>query len=64
MINLDEHKIYVENLGIDVIPYSVVKQAVAEAANFQDYQAKLEQAMEIMKNAMTDINKTVEILND
>ena len=64
MINLDEHKIYVESLGIDVIPYSVVKQAVAEAANFQDYQAKLEQAMEIMKNAMTDINKTVEILND
>tara|TARA_B110000503_G_scaffold37093_1_gene60661 strand:- start:2222 stop:2416 length:195 start_codon:yes stop_codon:yes gene_type:complete len=64
MINLDEHKIFVENLGMEVIPYSVAKQAVAEAANFQDYQAKLEQAMEIMKNAMTDINKTVEILND
>jgi len=64
MINLDEHKIYVKNLGIDVIPYSVAKQAVEQAADFKGYQAKLDQAMEIMNNAMTDINKTVEILND
>ena len=35
MINLDEHKIYVKNLGIDVIPYSVAKQAVEQAADFK-----------------------------
>lgn len=64
MVNLDEHKIYVEGLGIDVIPYSVAKQAVEQAADFQGYQIKLDKAMKAMKNAMTDINKTVENLND
>jgi chaperonin cofactor prefoldin len=33
MINLDEHKVYVESHKMDMIPYSVAKQAVQEAYN-------------------------------
>ena len=53
MINLDQHRVHVESLKLDMVPYSVAKQAVEEAYN----NAKQ------VENSLNDIKKAFNKLN-
>ena len=57
MTNLDEHKIYIAELGTDVVPLSVAKRAVAEAASHVE--PKLDEAMSLIQDAFVDLNKAL-----
>lgn len=53
MINLDEHKVYVESHKMDMIPYSVAKQAVEEAYNNAE---QVETSLNDIKKAFNKLN--------
>ena len=55
-INLEEHKVFIERLQMDMVPFSIAKQAVEEAA---DTDKKLDQAMDMITKAMSGINETL-----
>lgn len=57
MTNLDEHKIYVADLGIECVPLSVAKRAVAEAAAYTE--PKLDEAMALIQDAFVDLNNAL-----
>ena len=58
MINLDEHKIYVESHKMDMVPYTVAVQALQEASNLdtEKYAIELENAMVELRNSLNNIN--------
>lgn len=57
MINLEDHKIYVESHKMEMIPYSIAIQAVNQAANpdTDEYLEELEKAMEELRNSLNNI---------
>lgn len=63
-INLDDHKVYVESLKMDMVPFSIAQQAVYEMYEYEKYQAKLDEAMKMIKDAFNDINNSVEEIDD
>ena len=63
-INLDEHKVYVESLKMEMVPLSIAQKAVAEMYEYEKYQAKLDEAMKMMNDAFKDINNSVEEIDD
>ena len=58
MINLEEHKIYVESLNMEVVPYSVAKTAVSEAADYDTgkYFKELDKAVNELQISLQNIN--------
>ena len=56
-INLDEHKIFNWQLKIDTVPLSVAKQAVLEAT--RDTEPKLDEAMNLIKQALSEMNESI-----
>jgi len=57
MINLEEHKIYVESLNMEVVPYSVAVQVVQEIlnTNADKYANELQEALGDLKNSLSDL---------
>ena len=55
-INLDEHAVFIHRLQMDMVPLSVAKQAVQQAV---ESNPKLDEAIEMLSKAMSDINKTI-----
>ena len=58
MINLEEHKIFVESLNMEVVPLSIAKTAVEEASNpdTTKYFHHLDNAVNELTNALKDID--------
>ena len=56
-INLEEHKVFVDELKMDMIPYSIALQAVQEVSNIdtEQYAIKLENAMLELRNSLNNI---------
>ena len=55
-INLEEHKVFVDSLQMEMVPLSVAKQALEEALAAE---GKIDNAIELLTKAMSDINKTI-----
>ena len=53
-INLEEHKVFVDKLKMEMVPYSIAIQAVEQAANLDT-----EQYAKDLENAMTELNKAL-----
>ena len=64
MINLDDHKVYVESHKMEMVPLSIALQAIAEMYEYEKYQAKLDEAMKQIKDAFEEIKNSVEELDD
>ena len=63
MINLDEHKIYIDAHKMEMVPLSVAKQAVEEA--YEAAQIKqLDEAIEKLSAELTSITPDPTILDD
>lgn len=60
-INLEEHKIFIKDLNLEVVPYSVVMQAMEELAQsltqFQNTQVDLQAEMRKISDAFKEINE-------
>ena len=58
MINLEEHKIFVESLNMEVVPLSIAKAAVKQAIDpdTMKYFNELDNAVDELQNALKDIN--------
>lgn len=56
-INLNEHKVYVNSLKMDMVPYSIAVQAIQEAVNIdtEKYAKDLEAAMAELRNSLNNI---------
>lgn len=57
-INLEEHKVYVDSLKMDMVPLSVALQAVQQATSIDaaKYAKDLEYAMTELHNALNNVN--------
>jgi len=58
MINLEEHKIFVESLNIEVVPLSIAIKAVEQASDDDTtkYLNQLDTALDDLKNSLENIN--------
>ena len=56
-INLADHKIYVENVKMEMVPYSIAMKALEEVTNptTEKYFLELETAMNELKNSLNSI---------
>lgn len=62
MINLND---YIVEVGDEeYVPLKIAQAAVAEAYQFDEYQKKLDAAMNDFKNAMNNINNLTEDIDD
>ena len=64
MINLDEHKVYVESHKMEMVPLSIAYQAIAEMYEYEKYQAKLDEAMKQINDTFKEISNSVKELDD
>jgi|TARA_B100000282_G_C31491012_1_gene380284 hypothetical protein len=55
MINLEEHKIYIESHKMDMVPLSVAVQAVQEAVT-KETEHKLDEALGLIKKSLYNID--------
>ena len=55
MINLEEHKIYIESHKMDMVPLSLAVQAVQEAAT-KETEQKLDEALGLIKKSLYNID--------
>ena len=55
MINLEEHKIYIESHKMDMVPLSVAVQAVQEAVT-KETEQKLDEALGLIKKSLYNID--------
>ena len=61
MINLEEHKIYVDSLKMEVVPLSVSNQALEEAV--KGTETKLDEALNLIKNSLYNIDIDIDDQN-
>ena len=56
-INLGKHKVYVDSLKMDMVPYTIAVQALQEAADVdtEKYAIELENAMTELRNSLNNI---------
>ena len=47
MINLDDHKIYIESHKMDMVPYTIAVQALEQA--LESTEGKLDEALNLIK---------------
>ena len=59
MINLEEHKIYVDAHKMDMVPLSVAVQAVEQA-----YNAQLDKAIKTLSEELTSLKPDLSLLDD
>lgn len=62
MMNLDEHKVYVDSLKMEMVPLSIAKQAVQDIINQST--VKLEDGLQMLDKALAEINTIIEENND
>lgn len=55
-INLKEHAVFIERLQMDMVPLSIAEKAVQEVL---EDNPKLDEAIEMINRAMTDLNNTL-----
>ena len=55
-INLEEHVVFIDRLQMDMVPLSIAKQAVQEAA---ENNPALDEAIKTISDAMNNINTTI-----
>ena len=55
MINLEEHKIYIESHKMDMVPLSLAVQAVQEAVT-KETEQKLDEALGLIKKSLYNID--------
>jgi hypothetical protein len=53
--DLEKHKIYVKDLGMEVVPYSIAVQALVEVQ--EQSLSKIDQTLEHLNKALTDLNQ-------
>ena len=66
-IRLEDHKMFVQDLGMEVVPYSIAIRAVQEALELDDLhqsQATIEAELAKIRKAFLDINDTLDEVND
>ncbi len=66
-INLDDHKMFIQDLGMEVVPYSIALKAVQEAMEQDDLhqsQATIQAELEKIRKAFSEINDTLKDVND
>lgn len=66
-IKLDDHKMFIQDLGLEVVPYSIAVRAVQEALEQDDLhqsQATIQQELEKIRKAFSEINDTLKDVND
>lgn len=58
MINLEEHKVYIENRKMDMVPYTVAVQALKEVLNTDagKYTIELESAINQLRDSLNNVN--------
>jgi len=61
MVNLEEHKIYVDSLKMEVVPLSVANQALEEAV--RGTETKLDEALNLIKNSLYNIDIDIDDQN-
>ena len=64
---LEDHKMFVQDLGMEVVPYSIAIKAVQEAIEQDDLhqsQATIQQELEKIRKAFSEINDTLKDVND
>jgi|TARA_R110000822_G_scaffold214820_2_gene349778 hypothetical protein len=56
-IDLEKHKVYVEHLKMEMVPYSVVQQVLVEVQNSytQGYYDKLDEALNTLQQSVSNI---------
>ena len=59
MINLEEHKIYIDAHKMDMVPLSVAVQAVEQA-----YNAQLDKAIKTLSEELTSLKPDLSLLDD
>ena len=64
MINLEEHIIRNLELNIDTVPLSIAKKALQEALEYKRGEDKLDEAMQLIKNSISQINTTINTVED
>ena len=57
-IKLENHKVFVPSLQMDMVPYSIAVQALQEAVDVdtEKYAIELENAMKELRNSLNNIN--------
>lgn len=66
-INLDDHKMFIQDLGMEVVPYSIAVKAVQEAVEQDDLhqsQATVQEALKELRKAFGDVQQSIDKLND
>ena len=63
MINLDEHKIYVESHKMEMVPLSIAKQAVEDMKEKAQIQ-QLDEAIKTLSEELTSLKPDLSKLND
>tara|TARA_B100000900_G_scaffold414800_1_gene442556 strand:+ start:830 stop:1027 length:198 start_codon:yes stop_codon:yes gene_type:complete len=54
MINLDDHKIYIESHKMDMVPYTIAVQALEQA--LESTEGKLDEALNLIKTSLYNID--------
>jgi len=57
-INLEDHKVYVDSLQMEMVPLSIAKKAVEETYN--EAVTKVDSAMALIEKSLSEINKTID----
>ena len=56
-INLEKHKVYVESLKMEMVPYSIAVQAVQEVNDIdaEKYAQELDNALKELQNSLNNL---------
>jgi hypothetical protein len=67
MINLEEHKVYVDSLKMDMVPYSIAISALQEAykdATIKKLNDTIDQAFQTLEGTVSSLNSTIDAIKD
>lgn len=57
MINLEDHKVYVDALKMDMVPLSVAIRALKEVMDLtRDYEREVEEALSKLEDTVNNLN--------
>ena len=56
--NIEEHKVWIDSVGMEMVPYVIVMQALREVAeDVEEYEIKLELATKRIENIINTIQE-------
>lgn len=58
MINLEDHKVYIDSLKMEMVPLSIAQDAMNQLV--EQYEDKLDASLAEITNSLTQINKVIE----